>query len=89
MWQAHIIIPPSLPPPKKNSHTMDKFVPASSIEGFYVISYQSKFASHHTRDCHVDFLFTRSSIGEYNKMSRYFLFSSYHNTKLQLNDNKY
>ena len=32
------------------------------------------------------FLLTWSGIGKYNKMSRYFLFSSYHNTKLQLSD---
>ena len=44
------------------------------------------FASHHTPDHHVGFLFTQSSIGKYNKMSRYFVFSSYHNTKLQQSD---
>ena len=32
------------------------------------------------------FLFTRSGIGKYNKISSYFLFSPYHNTKLQLSD---
>ena len=56
------------------------------IEGFHVMSYRANFASHHTRDSHVGFLCTRSGIGKYNKMSRYFLFSSYHNTKLQLSD---
>ena len=58
------------------------------IKGFYVTSYQANFASHHTRDCHDGFLFTRSGIGKCNKMSRYFLFNSYHNTKLQLSDEK-
>ena len=57
-----------------------------AIEGFHVTSYQANFASHHTRDGHVGFLFTWSGIGKYNKMSRYFLLSSYHNTKLQLSD---
>ena len=47
---------------------------------------KSNFACHHTRDRHVGFLFTWSSIGKYNKMSRYFLFSSFQNIKLQLND---
>ena len=41
-----------------------------TIEGFHVTSYQANFASHRTRDRHVGFL--------YNKMSRYFLFSSCH-----------
>ena len=56
------------------------------IEGFHVTSYQVNFASHHTRDRHVGFLFTQSSIGKYNKISHYCLFRSYHNTKLQLSD---
>ena len=43
------------------------------IEGFHVTSYQANFASDHTRDRYVGFLFTRSCIGKYNKMSRYFL----------------
>ena len=57
-----------------------------SKEGFHVMSYQANFARHHTQDHHVGFLFTQSSIRKYNKMSCYFLFSSYHNTKLQLSD---
>ena len=55
-------------------------------EGFHVTSYQTNFASHHTRNLHVGFLFTWSGIGKYKKMSRCFLFSSYHYTKLQLSD---
>ena len=55
------------------------------MEGFHVTSYQANFASHHTCDRHVGFLFTRSSIEKYNKMC-YFLVSSYHNTKLQLSE---
>ena len=50
------------------------------------MSYQANFASRHTRDHHVDFLFARRDIEKYNKMLRYFLFSSYHNTKLQVRD---
>ena len=57
-----------------------------TIEGFHVTSYQANFASHHTRGGHVGFFFTQSGIGKYNKMSPYFLFSSYHITKLQLSD---
>ena len=52
------------------------------IEGFHVTSYQANFASHHTRDRHVGFLFTWSAIGKYYKMSQNFLFSSYHKIKL-------
>ena len=59
---------------------------AGPIEGFHVTSYQANFASHHTCYRHVGFLFTQSGIGRYNKMSCYFLFISYHNTKLQLSD---
>ena len=40
----------------------------------------------HVCDRHVRFLITWNGIGKYNKMFRYFLFSSYHNTKLQLSD---
>ena len=54
------------------------------VEGFHVMSYEANFASHHTCDRHAGFLFAWSGIGKYNKMSLYFLFSSYHNTKLQL-----
>ena len=52
------------------------------IEGFHVTSYQANIASHHTRDRHVGFLLALNGIGKHNKMSRYFLFSLYHNTKL-------
>ena len=45
-------------------------------------SYQAHFASHHTRDRHVGFLFARHGIGEHNKMSGYFLLSSH-----TINDN--
>ena len=51
------------------------------IEGFHVTSYLANFASHHTHDRHVGFLLARQGKGKRNKMSRYFLFSSYHNTK--------
>ena len=54
----------------------------SLIEGFHVTSYQANFASHPTRDRHVGFLLAWRGIGKHDKMSRYFLFSSYHNTKL-------
>ena len=56
------------------------------IESFHLTSYQANFASHHTRDRHIGFLFTKSGIGKYNRMACYFLFSSYHNVKFQLND---
>ena len=49
-----------------------------SIEGFHVTSLQAIFASHHTRDRHVGFIFTWSGIGKYNKTSWNFLFDSYH-----------
>ena len=45
-------------------------------------SYQANFASHHTRDRHVGFLLALHGIGKHNKMSRYFLLSSYHISKL-------
>ena len=61
---------------------MKLVVHATPIESFHVTSYQANFESHHTRDSHVGFLLTQSGIGQYNKMSRYFLISSYHNTKL-------
>ena len=54
--------------------------------GFYVTSYQANFASHHTRDRHVGFLFAWDGIAKHNKMYRYFLFSSYDIIKLQLSD---
>ena len=49
-------------------------------------SYQANFASRHTRHRHVGFLFTCERIGKSNKMFHYFLFSSYHITKLQPSD---
>ena len=54
-----------------------------SIEGFHVTSYQANFVSRHTHDCHVGFLSPQAGVEIYNKMSENFLFSSYHNTKLQ------
>ena len=35
---------------------------------------------------HVGFLLAWNGIGKHNEMSRYFLLSSYHNTKLQQSD---
>ena len=52
------------------------------IQDFHVTSYQANFPSHHPRDRHVGFLLGWNGLGKHNKMSRYFLFSSYHNTKL-------
>ena len=57
------------------------------VEGFHVTSYQENFAGRHTRNRHVGFLFARDGIGKHNKMLRYFLFSSYHITKLLSNKN--
>ena len=57
-----------------------------SSRGFHVTSYQANFASHHTRDRHVGFLFTFEGIGKSNKMYHYLLFSSYRITKLQPSD---
>ena len=48
-------------------------------------SYQVNFASHHTHDRHVGFLFAHDGVEEH-KLFRYFLFSSYYITKLQLRD---
>ena len=42
---------------------------------FHVTSYQANFASHHTCDRHVGFLLAWCSIGKYNRMSSYCLFS--------------
>ena len=50
------------------------------------MSYQANFASHHTRDHRVGFLFARPNIGKQNKMFRNSLFRSDHNIKLQLSD---
>ena len=49
-------------------------------------SYQAILQVHQTRGHHVVFLFTRSGIEKYNKMSCYFLFNSYNNIKLHLSD---
>ena len=49
-------------------------------------SYQANSVSHNTCDCHVGFLLVWHGIGKHNKMSCYFLFSSYHNTKLVQGD---
>ena len=54
----------------------------NAIGGFHVTSYQANFASHRTRVRHVGFLFTSDGIGKSNKMFHYFLFSSFHITKL-------
>ena len=51
------------------------------IEGFHVTSYQANFASPHTHNRHVGFLLAWHGIGKYNTMFRYFLFSSYNNSK--------
>ena len=56
------------------------------IGTFHLTSYQAIFASHHTRDRHVGFQFTCEGIGKSNKICHYFLFSSYHKTKLQPSD---
>ena len=48
--------------------------------------YQPNFASHHTHDRHVGFLFTFDGIGKGNKMFHYFLFISCHIIKLQPSD---
>ena len=53
-----------------------------TIECFHVTSYQANFASHPSCDRYVGFLIIAWAvklIGKYNKMSWYFLFSSYHN----------
>ena len=59
---------------------------AECIEGFHVTSYQVNFASHHTRDRPVGFLSAHCGIWKYNKMSRYFVSSLFHTTKLKLRD---
>ena len=64
----------------------DCFKEMITIEGFHVMSYQANFASHQTRDRHVGFLLAWQGLGKHNKISRYFLLSSYHNTKLQQSD---
>ena len=60
---------------------VERQVILNCMEGFHVTSYQADFTSHHTRDHHVGILLTRSSIGNYNKMSPYFLLSPYRNYK--------
>ena len=51
------------------------------IESFHVTSYQANFATHHSCDRHVGFLFQRSGIGKHKRMCYKFIFlsSSYHN----------
>ena len=59
----------------------------SVLLGLYTIEdYQANFISHHTRDRHVGFRLAWHGIGKHNKMSRYSLFSSYRNSKLQQSD---
>ena len=41
-------------------------------KGFYVTSYQTNIASHHSHDLHVGFLSQQASMGKYNKMSKNF-----------------
>ena len=53
------------------------------IQGFQVTSYQANFASHHTRNQHVGFLFARPGIGKHNKMFHNFSYRSDQNTTLQ------
>ena len=67
---------------RRNQQSCFKKKFCHAIEGFHVTSYQANFASHHSRDRHVGFLLAWNGKGKHNKMSRYFLFSSYHNTKL-------
>ena len=58
------------------------------IGGLNVTSYRANFASHHTRDHHVGFLFTCEEcegVGKSTKCHN-FLFSSFHITKLQASD---
>ena len=47
---------------------------------------RANFASHHTRDCYVGFLFAWDGIWKSNKMFHNFLFSSCHIIKLQPRD---
>ena len=56
------------------------------IGGFHVTSCQANFASHHTHNRHVGFLFMCEGIGKSNKMFHNFSFSSFHITKSQPND---
>ena len=65
---------------------LESFNAILAIGGFHVTSYWANFASHRTRDRHVGFLFACDGIGKGNKMLHYFLFSSYHITKLQPSD---
>ena len=60
--------------------------PDVKYRDFHLMLYQANFASHHTRDSHVDFLFASDGIGKRNKMFHYFLFNSYHIIRLQPND---
>ena len=56
------------------------------MESFRVLLYQANFASHHTHDCHVAFPLPTGQYWEKKKIFHWFLFSSYHITKLQLSD---
>ena len=51
--------------------------PAYIENCIHVTSYQANFACNHTRDRHVGFQTPHAGMGEYNKMSQNFLFSSY------------
>ena len=46
-----------------------RFVLVMLIEGFHVTSYQANFASHHTRNRHVSFRFTRAVLENTTKCS--------------------
>ena len=61
-------------------------IPFLGKGGFHVTSYQANFASHHTRNRHIGFLFTCKGIEKSNKTYHYYLLSSYHITKLQPSD---
>ena len=57
-----------------------------AIGGFHVTSYQADFASHRTFDRYVGFFSVWRGIQKHKKMPQNFLFSSYHDTKLQPSD---
>ena len=56
----------------------------SAVEGFHVTSFQADFASHHTCDRHVGFLFARYCKTQQN--APFLLFSSFDIIKYQLSD---
>ena len=62
--------------PDMTFDTMDFSKVKVTVEGFHVTSYQANFASHHTGNHHVGFLFPQHGIGKYNKLSCYLLFYS-------------